>query len=75
MQIAKIKNPDYLTLPILRALDRKQKHDKTHPRGANQGGDKERGLQKGENVGGTPLVVSTFWLTKAEILKKYNSGH
>ncbi len=48
MQTAKIKNPDYLTTPILRALDRKQKSDKTYPRGANRGGDKEKGFQKGE---------------------------
>ena len=52
MQIAKIKSPDYLTLPILRALDRKQKFDKTHPRGANPGGDKEKGFQKGRTLRG-----------------------
>ena len=38
-------------------------------------GVKERGLQKGENSRGTPLVVSTFCPTKAAIIMKYGSGH
>ena len=38
-------------------------------------GVKERGLQKGENSRGTPLVVSTFCLTKAEMPMKHGSGH
>ena len=63
MQIAKIKSPDYLTTPILRALDRKQKFDKTYPRGTNPGGDKEKGFQKGRTLRGgrsPPLVVLLF---------------
>jgi len=46
------KNPDCLTTPILRALDRKQKSDKTHPRGTHPGGDKEKGFQKGRTLRG-----------------------
>ena len=38
-------------------------------------GVKERRLQKGEYSRGTPLVVSTFWLTKVETLMKHGSGH
>ena len=41
-----------LTIPIIRALDGKQKSDKTHPRGANPGGDKEKGFQKGRTLRG-----------------------
>ena len=38
-------------------------------------GVKERGLQKGENSRGTPLVVSTFCLTKVEMPMKHDSGY
>ena len=38
-------------------------------------GVKERGLQKGENSRGTPLVVSTFCPTKVEMPMKHGSGH
>ena len=57
------KIPNQLTIPILRALDRKQKFQKTYPRGANSGGDKERGFQKGRTLRGGrshPLVVLIF---------------
>ena len=57
------KSPDHLTTPILRALDRKQKPDKTNPRGTNPGGDKEKGFQKGRTLRGGrshPLVVLLF---------------
>ena len=49
--------------PIIRALDRKQKFDKTYPRGANRGGDKERGFQKGRTLRGgrsPPLMGLLF---------------
>ena len=52
-----------ITTPILRALDRKQKFDNTNPRGANPGGDKEKGFQKGRTLRGgrsPPLVGLLF---------------
>ena len=57
------KIPNQLTIPIIRALDRKQKSDKNYPRGANPGGDKEKGFQKGRTLRGgrsPPLVVLLF---------------
>ena len=43
---AKVLN--LITTPNVRTLDRKQKSDKTHPRGANQGEIRKRDFKRGE---------------------------
>ena len=42
------KIPNLIITPIIRALDRKQKFDKTHPRGANQGVIRKGDFKRGE---------------------------
>ena len=54
------KRPDYLTLPILRALDRKQKSDKTHPRGANKGEIRKRDFKRGDRRAAGVTLVLTY---------------
>ena len=55
------KNPDYLTLPILRALDRKQKFKKTYPRGANPGGEiGKRDFKRGDRRAAGVTLVLTY---------------
>ena len=52
------KSSDYLTILILRALDRNQKFDITHPRGANQGVIRKGNFKRGEPA--HLLWVSSF---------------
>ena len=68
MQIAKIKSPDYLTLPILRALDRKQQFDKTNPRGANPGGEiRKRDFKRGDRRAACVTIVLAYVLEMRNI--------
>ena len=54
------KSPDYLTLPILRALDRKQKFDKPHPRGTNRGVIRKRDFKRGDRRAAGVTLVLTY---------------
>ena len=62
------KRPDYLTLPILRVLDRKQKSDKTHPRGANPGGEIRKGdFKRGDRRAAGVTIVLAYVLEMRNI--------
>ena len=53
------KIPNQLTIPILRALDRKQKHDKTYPRGTTRGEIRKRDFKRGDRrAAGVTLVLA-----------------
>ena len=57
---AESKSPDYLTIPNIRALDRKQKSDNFFPRGANPGEIRKRDFKRGDRRAAGVTLVLTY---------------